>query len=180
MTFYLRFRFKRANYVAAGVALGYLAAVHVARAEVNAAQASFDRGLESMRRGDYETACASLQQSYELERLLGVLFTLAECEAAWGKVATAIEHYEQFANELPSLPAERRANYEERRGIALQKIAALSAIVPLITIDVAGPAPAGLVIKRSGITLERASYGVSKPVDPREYEIVAEWGGRER
>jgi hypothetical protein len=143
------------------------------------AQELFDRGLESMRAGQFDSACPDLAKSYELEPLPGVMFTLAECEAAWGKLATAIHHYQSFLNELPSMAPERRESYDERRRLALEKLTALSAIVPTITIEVARGAPPDLVVKLDATTVEPSSFGVGKPVDPGDYVVTAEVEGQE-
>src|SRR6185436_7693284 len=81
------------------------------------ADALFKAGLEQMRAGRYETACPMLAKSYQLDPLPGALFTEADCEAAWGKVATAIEHYQAFVNALTVMAADRRAKFDERRGL---------------------------------------------------------------
>jgi hypothetical protein len=143
------------------------------------AEALFERGLESMRGGEFESACPDLADSYRLEPLPGVMFTLAECEAAWGKLATAIHHYQSFLSELPSLSPERRANYDERRRLALEKLTALSAIVPMITIDVAPEAPPDVVIKLNGTAVASSSFGVGRPVDPGDYVVTAETADEE-
>src|SRR5262245_39125709 len=100
------------------------------------ADALFQSGLEQMRAGHYETACPMLAKSYQLDPLPGALFTEADCEAAWGKTATAIEHYQAFVSALTALPAERRAKFDERRSLALEKIAALGPLACELTIDV--------------------------------------------
>src|SRR5260370_26599246 len=74
----------------------------------------FRSGLEEMRAGRYEVACPMLAKSYQLDPLPGALFTEADCEAAWGKVATAIEHYQAFVNSLTTMPADRRGGADAR------------------------------------------------------------------
>jgi hypothetical protein len=142
------------------------------------ADALFRSGLEEMRAGRYEVACPMLAKSYQLDPLPGALFTEADCEAAWGKVATAIEHYQAFVNSLTTMPADRRAKFDERRRIALEKIAAIGPLASELTVDVSLAPPPSLVIKRNGAPVDRAAYGVSKRVDPGEYAIVAEIDGK--
>src|SRR5258708_11443534 len=79
------------------------------------ADALFRNGLDEMRAGRYEVACPMLAKSYQLDPLPGALFTEADCEAAWGKVATAIEHYQAFVNSLTTMPADRRAKVDTPR-----------------------------------------------------------------
>jgi hypothetical protein len=146
----------------------------------SAAETLFDQGLGDMRAGRYDTGCPRLAESYRLDPLPGALFTLADCEAAWGKTATALEHYQSFVQLLTTLPPARRDRFAERRGIALAKMAALAGIVPELTVDVAPGAPAGVVVKRNGVALEPAAYGVGRKVDPGEYVVTAEVDGRAR
>lgn len=164
-----------------GIAIGILClgATRVALAEPEA-EALFNRGLASMRSGEFASACPDLAASYEREPLPGVLFTLAECEAGWGKVATAISHYQLLIDSLPSLAPERRKSFEERRRLALEKIAVLSAIVPFITINVAAGAPPEIVIRRNATIIDSSTYGVGKPVDPGDYVITAELAGEKQ
>src|SRR5262249_9917857 len=138
------------------------------------ADALFRSGLEQMRAGRYETACPMLAKSYQLDPLPGALFTEADCEAAWGKVATALEHYQAFVSALTALSADRRSKSERRRSLALEKIAALGPLAPELTIDVSLAPPDSLIIKRNGVAINRAAYGVSKRVDPGEYLVTAE------
>jgi hypothetical protein len=142
------------------------------------AEALFESGLADMLAGDYETGCPKLEASYLKEPLPGALFTLAECEAAWGKRAKALRRYQAFVNLLPSLPAERRQAFDERRSVALQKIATLGAVVAELTVEVSPEAPPDLVISVDGERLERADYGAKIKRDPGRYAIIAEHQGK--
>jgi hypothetical protein len=143
------------------------------------AEALFREGLEAMRAGNYEQACPKLRESYRLDPLPGALFTLAECEAAAGKSATAIELYQSFINGLTSLPPNRRDQFEERRRLALDKITALTALAPDITVEVAPSAPRDLVVKRNDVLIDPHSYGVGKKVDQGSYVVSAELDGKQ-
>jgi hypothetical protein len=141
------------------------------------ADALFQAGLAEMQAGNHEAGCPKLEASYRLDPVPGALFTLAECEAARGRGATALAHYQSFVNLLPTLPAERRESFDERRGVALERIAALGAVVPELTIDVSPDAPAELSVRRNGEPVEPTSYGVARKVDPGDYILTAELHG---
>lgn len=152
--------------------------VAVAEPQQPQAEALFQSGLEKMRKGDYSSACPDLAASYKLEPLPGALFTLAECEASWGKLATALKRYQAFVATLTSVPPSRRQKFEERRRLALEQIASLSSTVPMLSIAVAAGAPSDLVLKQNGSVVAESSYGVQTPVDPGELLITAEMNGK--
>jgi hypothetical protein len=141
------------------------------------ADALFQKGLEAMHAGAYANACPLLQESYRLDPVPGALFTVAECEAAWGKLEAAVGHYQKFLDRLPSLPPERRDSFEERRKIALEKMDALILVMPEITIAVPPAAATDLVVRRNGVIVEPSSYGVGQKVDPGPYVVTVEEGG---
>ena len=142
------------------------------------AESLFEEGLQDMRAGHYDAGCPRLAESYRLDPLPGALFTLADCEAAWGRTATALEHYQTFIQVLTTMAAARRDCFAERRSIALAKMAALAGIVPELTVDVGAGAAAGTVVKRNGVVVDRAAYGVGRKVDPGDYVVTAELDGR--
>jgi hypothetical protein len=138
----------------------------------------FQQGLEGMRAGKYEVACPQLAESYRIDPSPGALFTLAECEAGWHKLASALTDYQSFVDALPAMPAERRQTFEERRVIAAGQIAVLNVSAPEVIIDVAPNHGANLVVKFQGVVVPEASYGVGRRVDPGSYSVVAEVDGQ--
>jgi hypothetical protein len=62
--------------------------------DVATAEALFNRGFADMDAGRYETGCKAIAASQRLDPRAGTLFTLAVCEAQWGKIATAASHYD--------------------------------------------------------------------------------------
>jgi hypothetical protein len=149
-------------------------------ADDNAGEAGrlFQNGLRAMLDGQYAVGCPRLAESYQREPLPGVLFTLAECEANWKKLASALAHYQTFASALTSMTAERRATFEERRRVAAGQIAALSVAVPELTVSVPADAPPNLQVKAGDILLPAASYGVGRRMDPGYYAVSAEIDGQ--
>ncbi|HEY6879260.1 MAG TPA: hypothetical protein VI299_14640, partial [Polyangiales bacterium] len=138
------------------------------------ADALFEAGLEKMRAEDYEAACPMLERSYAMDAAPGALFTLAECHAAWGKVATAVQRYQEFVDILNAMQAGARKRYDERRGVALEKMAQLSPTIPDVRVVVPETAPKGLIVKQDGQVVEVTRYGVSRPLDPGRHVFTAE------
>ena len=62
--------------------------------DLAAAEALFSKGLADMEAGRYDAACPAIGESYRLDPRGGTLFTLAECEAKAGKIATAVARYD--------------------------------------------------------------------------------------
>ena len=133
----------------------------------------FDEGLAAMRAGDFEQACPKFERSYRLDPVPGALFTLAECEAAWGKTATALEHYRQFITLLTSLTPEERERHDERRQVAFEKMTVLHGLVPRITIVIPSDAPPDMTVERDGRLVDPMSYGVATAVDPGTHRVTA-------
>jgi hypothetical protein len=131
-----------------------------------------------MRTRQFDVACPELLESYRLVPLPGALFTVAECEASWGKPATATEHYEAFINMLMTLEPAKRDKFDERRRIALEKISTLTTAAPEMQINVAQATPAELVVKRNDVVVESSAYGVEKRIDTGSYLITAELDGK--
>jgi hypothetical protein len=50
-----------------------------------AAGALFDKGVADMQAGHYSSGCPAIEESQELDPHPGTLFTLAECQAKWGR-----------------------------------------------------------------------------------------------
>jgi hypothetical protein len=144
----------------------------------NNAEQLFQEGVQDMRGGQYSVACPRLLASYQLDPLPGVLFTVAECEAGWAKLGTALGHYQEFVSALTAMTAERRETFEERRRIAAEQIAVLSVSAPTLTVDVAAASPPSMIVKFDGQLVPQSAYGVGRRVDPGLYAITAELDGK--
>jgi hypothetical protein len=147
----------------------------VARADgPDPAAALFDRGLADMQAQRYATACPELAESYRLDPHAGGLFTLAECENQWGKIASAIADYETFLDLVAHLPARDRARQEERAKIAAERKAALSREVPTVTVSLDAAIPAGSIVKIDGRAVPSTSLGSALPQDPGDHVVVVQ------
>jgi hypothetical protein len=137
-----------------------------------AAGAQFDRGLTEMQSGRYQTGCPALAESYRLDPRPGTLFTLAECNAKWGKVATAVGQYEDYLGRFERMPPDQQASQRGREKIAAQQRDALKPTIPTLMIELGPSVPPGSVVQRDGVELGAPSMGVPLPIDPGEHRIV--------
>jgi hypothetical protein len=162
---------------AAGLTLALLARSPAARADEPRdeamAQSLFDAGRRLMEELRYEEACGKFEESNRLDPSAGTLLNWGKCLEAQGKTATAWVTYRRAL-------ALARANGQARQIEAGEGfVASIEPRLSKLTIDVARPV-AGLVVSRSGITINDAARGVPIAVDPGVYEIVAEAPGYER
>jgi hypothetical protein len=136
------------------------------------AAAQFDKGVAAMKANDFVTACPAIAESYRLDPRAGTLFTLAECEAKWGKVASAYTHYDEYLQMLERLSSSQRARQKSRVSTAKAQRDALKGARPMLTITLPQNAPTGITVKRDGVQLGGPSLGVPLPVDPGEHVIT--------
>ncbi|WP_437619139.1 hypothetical protein [Sorangium sp. So ce1151] len=152
--------------------LGLLSlSVPAAAQDIAAAEALFDRGLADMQAGRYETGCKALAESRRIDPQPGTLFTLASCEAEWGRIATAVTRFGEYLALVERMTPPEVARQRERPKLARQKREQLSPRVPRLALSLPPGAPAGTVVKRDGLVLGEAALGVALPVDPGEHLV---------
>src|SRR5262245_22382355 len=145
--------------------------------DVAAAEALFNRGVADMKAKKFETACPAIEESYRLDPRPGTLFTLAECEAKRGRVATAVTRYGDYLALFSRLPPDQQNQQKGRRKIATEKKAELLPEAPEITLTLPPDAPRGTVIKRDDAVLSEAALGVALPIDPGDHVVTTQAPG---
>ena len=80
------------------------------------------------------TGCPALAESYRLDPRPGVLFTLAECENKWGKLASALTHYEAYLDLFARMRDEEKAHQRGRDRVAAAQRERCAADVPQLAI----------------------------------------------
>lgn len=164
-------RSSRALLATAVVTLSLLDAAP-ARAQAEAVSAElFERGLASMQSGDFEHGCAALKESFRLDPRPGTLFTLAECEKGWGKLARAMAHYEDYLARYARMPEAQRATQRERFDVATASLDQLKSEVPRVLVRVEGSLPPGAAVTCDDLPLGSASIGVALPLDPGPHVV---------
>ncbi len=136
-------------------------------ADPAAAEALFKAGKEAVAKGDLETGCAKLRESYEIDPAPGTAFNLAECEEKRGKIATAWGLFEEVRQRLP--PSDERVPTVEKR------VALLAPRLPKLAVRLEGPP--GATVKRGNTILKGAALGQPLPVDPGEHTLTVELAG---
>jgi len=121
------------------------------------ARAAFDKG-------DFDRACPLFNEYYDLNPVPAALFTVAECEARWGKSGKALAHFESYVRmtaDAPPSPVQ-----EQRARMAYEQIAKLSSLVGKVTPVVAPAVKGSVVVKLDGVPV----------AIPADHPIVVEPG----
>jgi hypothetical protein len=126
-----------------------------------------------MQEGRYALACPKLEESLRLEGGLGTEFNLADCNEKLGKTASAWAGFTSVAD------AARTQNQAQREKVARDRAKALEPRVPMVTIDVAQPAPQGLELKRDGLVIGNGASTAPTPIDPGPHRLTASAPGRQ-
>ncbi|WP_437721041.1 hypothetical protein [Sorangium sp. So ce861] len=151
-----------------------LAAAGAASADApDPAQASFDQGVALMEAGRFEEGCPAIEQSQKLDPRPGTLFTLAECEALRGRVATAIARFDEYLALYPTLTPKQQRNQGDRAHSARRQREALARDVPGLRLELPPDAPPGTAVELDGQPLAPAAIGALLPVDPGQHVVRA-------
>ncbi|WP_437708732.1 hypothetical protein WMF45_31180 [Sorangium sp. So ce448] len=153
-------------------ALGVLSlSAPAAAQDVAAAEALFERGLADMQAGRYETGCKALAESERMDPQPGTLFTLASCEARWGRIATAVARFKDYLARFDRMTPAEQARQGQRPKLAGEERDRLSPQIPRLALSLPPDAPAGTVVRRDGSVLGEAALGVALPVDPGDHRV---------
>jgi hypothetical protein len=141
--------------------------------ESAAAQALFDEAKKLLAEGKAEQACPKLEESQRLDPGLGTLFNLADCNERTGRIATAWSRFVEVASGARSM------GHEEAERVAAARAEALRPRLPKVVVQVTSAEQSpGLEIKRNGVLVGAAQWGLAIPVDPGEERVSASAPGR--
>ena len=140
----------------------------------SAAQAQYDWGLAEMGAGHYASGCPAIAESYKLDPLPGALFTLAECENKWGRLATSLAHYAAYLDAFSRMTAKKQADQVGRDQLARVQRERLEREVPRLTVRLGTSAPQDTTIRCDGDPIGAPSLGMALPIDPGDHVITAE------
>jgi serine/threonine-protein kinase len=137
-----------------------------------AAQALFEQGRDLVEQRHFAEACPKLAESQKLDPGLGTMLWLADCLENNGQTASAWATFSEAA----STAAVAR---DKREQIARDRVKKLAGMLSRLTIQVPQDAAAqGLVVKRDGIDVGTAEWGLPVPVDPGVHSVAASAPGR--
>ena len=139
------------------------------------AGALFNQGIELMEQEKYSRACPYLEESYRRDPLLGALIALADCEYERGRLATALQRYQEYVDRHDNLADVARQKQGSRLREASAKVDELTSAVPTLKITVPPEAKVP-ILHLNGI---RINPDIAYPVDPDKYEVTLDVFGRE-
>ncbi|WP_437752492.1 hypothetical protein [Sorangium sp. So ce1389] len=141
------------------------------------AQAAFDRGVAHMEAGRFDEGCPAIEESQKLDPRPGTLFTLAECEALRGRLATALARFDEYLALYPTLTPKQQQNQGDREKIAREQRETLARDAPAISLSLPPDAPPAAVVKLDGQVLAPTAIGTLIPVDPGTHSIALQVPG---
>lgn len=136
-------------------------------ADKAAAEALFAQGKDLMGKQDYAEACKKFDASQKLDPAVGTLLFLGECNEKLGRTASAWAAFQEAASLAET------TNDQKRKQIASVRLSALEPQVSKLQVNVLGDDPSGVTVRRDGVELPRASWGVALPIDAGEHTIEA-------
>ncbi|MBW2531194.1 MAG: hypothetical protein JRI55_06915 [Deltaproteobacteria bacterium] len=137
------------------------------------------QGQKEMAADNWVEACPAIAESHRLDPLPATLFSLAECETKWGKVGSALRHYEEYLSRVARLPEEAQAEEAERVDQAREQRSMLQTVAPTLKIELPPDAPPDTKVERNGEPVLPGQLGTPIPVDPGPQRIVATAPGQE-
>jgi hypothetical protein len=147
------------------------AAAQVTPDKKAAAEALFEKARALDQAGNYKEACPLFAESQRIDPGLGTMLWLADCYESNGQTASAWGQFKEAAG----VAAMR---HDAREKVARERAAALEPKLSKLVIRVqAASAPQGLEIRRDGVVLTQAEWGLALPVDPGTHTIQAQAQG---
>lgn len=138
-----------------------------------AARELLKQGYNLKKEGKYADALARLVESLRLDSQLKTLVNIADCEEMLGQLTQAQKHW-ILARDQASLQGDQTLHAE-----AEKRLSALEARMPRLTINVAGPKPEGLEVRRNNVLLGAVALGTPLPADPGQHSVVVSAPGHQ-
>ena len=131
------------------------------------AQVLFEQGRELVEQGHYPEACPKFAESLRLDRGIGTMLWLADCYESNGQTASAWASFKEAA-------AAAALAHDAREKVARDRVTKLEPKLTTVAIVVPPEAAVrGLEVRRDGVLLGPAEWGIGVPVDPGIHAIDA-------
>jgi len=131
------------------------------------ARALFQQGSSLVNAGRYAEACPKLELAGRLVRGIGVTLYLGECYERTGRLVSAWQQFDQARTMAEAHSDKRAALARDRAQKLWPRLSKLALVVPPDQ-DVAG-----LVITDDGVVVDRSTYNVERPAEPRTHHLRA-------
>ena len=157
-----------ANACVIGCALAAARPAHAQGADQKAAaQVLFEQARSLVEQGHYAEACPKFAESLRLDRGIGTMLWLADCYESNGQTASAWASFKEAA-------AAAALAHDGRERVARDRVSKLEPKLTTVAILVPPEAAVrGLEVRRDGVLLGPAEWGIGVPADPGIHAIDA-------
>lgn len=129
-----------------------------------AAEKLFHEGREALTRGEHELACARFKGSADLFPVVNTLANVARCEERKGRVLDAVRVWREVIGLL--------AEGDERLAAARERVAALDARLPKLTLEVDPRLPVEARLSIDGSSIGRVAWAAPIALAPGDHRIL--------
>jgi hypothetical protein len=147
----------------------------VARADIDRAERLFNSGVEDMLAGRFEQGCTRIAQSQKEDPKPGTVFTLAECFARWGRIASAATQYAAYLGTVKALPPNLQAGHAERVVVAKSEYEKLLPDIPELVLVWPGAPPRDATVTVDGVEIDQETLGRARHVDPGQHMVAVSY-----
>lgn len=130
----------------------------------------FEEGRELAKAGKFAEACEAFQKSFSIDRAPGTALNFGDCLEKLGQLRKSWQMYDEAAREFEKLG-------DARSKFARERAAAVAPRLGTLTVKVAEPKLAGLVVKIGNESLPPQSQMVER-YEPGSIEVTASAPGR--
>ncbi len=173
-------RRSRALYLAALISLATpVFAPTLAWADVSpeiraAARTTAENGMEAFKAGDYARAADYFERAEDLVHAPTHLLFIARARLKLGRLVAAREAYLKLDRE--TLPDDAPDAFVNAQEVARQELDELEPRIPFVSVVVQGGGD-DVKVMRNGKEIPAALIGIPQPLDPGQYEFVAQGPG---
>jgi hypothetical protein len=130
------------------------------------AEALFEEGRRLMTAGQAADACPKFADSNKLDPSSGTLLNLGACYEKVGRTASAWAAYQEAASVAQS------SGRQDHLQIAQKRASGLAPTLSHVVVTVTDP-PAGIQVRRDGVSVVNAEWGLAVPIDAGSHAYEA-------